>query len=129
MKEEWDTWKLEQSGKRWAKALGIEALDKDGTKTKTHVEQLISRWKSATLMMGTGWGNKSRKVKRDGEWVTEVVTAGQQLEEKCADFQLLDSFLGQKEVNEGVQGGLDESGLLIPLEQVGEEIEAEPDFN
>ena len=57
MKEEQDQWKPGSKvscGKRWAKAIGIEMSDKDGTKTKAHkahVEQLVMRWKSATSMV------------------------------------------------------------------------------
>ena len=30
-------------GKRWAKAISIDHLDRDGSKTKAHIEQLVSR--------------------------------------------------------------------------------------
>ena len=53
-----------------AKALSIDCivfaidhLDKDGTKTKAHVEQLINRWKAATKMMGAGWGARHGGLK------------------------------------------------------------------
>ena len=58
-------------GKRWARALSIDHLHKDDTKTKAHVEQLISRWKVATKMMGAGWGDKTSRIKKDGEWVSK----------------------------------------------------------
>lgn len=73
MKAEWDRWRPGSKvicGRRWAKAIGIEVLDKDGTKTKAHVEQLIGRWKSAVKMMGTGFGDQSKRMKKNGEWVS-----------------------------------------------------------
>ena len=74
VEEEWDKWRPGAKvgcGKRWGKAIGIEALDKDGTKTKAHVEQLISCWKSAKTITGSGWGDQ---VKRDGKWVSLICT-------------------------------------------------------
>ena len=57
-------------GKRWAKAISINHLDRDGSKTKAHVEQLVSRWRSASKMMSSGWGTITKRIKKDGEWVT-----------------------------------------------------------
>ena len=55
---------------KWAKALGMDHLDRDGTKTKAHVEQLVNRWKATSKMMTTGWSDKTRKIKKDGQWVS-----------------------------------------------------------
>ena len=34
-----------------------------------HQRKLVSRWRTAKKMMNSGWGDKTREIKRDGEWV------------------------------------------------------------
>ena len=43
------------------------------------------------------------------------MSAEQQLKEKCPDFQLLDSFLNDREGDENTTSGLNEQGMLRPL--------------
>ena len=47
-------------------------------------------------MMGTGWGDKTKRVKH-GEWVVTVNIAEEQLHDKCPDFRIVDSFLRIKD--------------------------------
>lgn len=89
MKEEWGQWRPGEKvscGKRWAKAIGVDMLDKSGTKTKAHVEQLVNRWKSATVMMGAGCGNKTRMVKMNGQWVSKSFVSNHTLSTGESDF-------------------------------------------
>ena len=94
-KDHWKPGRKVSCAKRWAKALAIE--DKDGLKTKAHVEILVARWKVASIaMMGTGWGDKTKRVKKNGEWVVTIITAEEQLHDYCLIFTFWIAFWGQR---------------------------------
>jgi hypothetical protein len=90
--------------REWAHELGIGDRDRDGQKTKQHIDGMLSEFKAAmNRSMSTGFGDK--------EVGGVIITAKEQLVKICEVWDILYPALAQRRTSKAISG-LDEDGLM-----------------
>jgi hypothetical protein len=90
--------------REWAHELGIGDRDRDGQKTKQHIDGMLSEFKAAMdRSMSTGFGDK--------EVGGVIITAKEQLVKICEVWDILYPALAQRRTSKAISG-LDEDGLM-----------------